>query len=244
MNQLASANGIRVKDANGGRPRVAVLYHYFHPDDVVSARHYAEFCTGLAERGWDVTALPCNRGCRDESLSFPLQEEWNDITIRRIWRPGFRQASGLGRILNAAWMLAFWTLNVLRERRLSPDVLVIGTDPVLSVLVALFVKKLRPRIRIVHWCFDLYPEGPIADGMIAADGWLVWTLDKFVRGAYKSCDLVADLGSCMRDRLERYGHNCPKVTLVPWALAEPADVVPPDPATRKELFGDNPLGLL
>ncbi|HEX4589761.1 MAG TPA: hypothetical protein VH120_07520, partial [Gemmataceae bacterium] len=85
--------------------KVTVLYHYFHPDDVVSARHYTEFCQGLAERGWDVMALPCNRGCRDESRSFPLQERWEDVHIRRIWRPRFRQASGLGRILNAAWML-------------------------------------------------------------------------------------------------------------------------------------------
>src|SRR5947209_18650463 len=98
------------------RPRAAVLYHYFHPDDVISARHFADLCTGLAERGWDVEALPCNRGCRDEGRCFPLEEEWRDIHIRRIWRPGFRQASGAGRILNAAWMLAAWCLTLLKER--------------------------------------------------------------------------------------------------------------------------------
>ena len=54
------------------RPRIAVLYHYFPPDDVVSARHYGDLCAGLAERGWDVTAMPCNRGCHDSSRSFPL----------------------------------------------------------------------------------------------------------------------------------------------------------------------------
>ena len=48
------------------RPQVTVLYHYFHPDDVVSARHFDGLCRGLAERGWDVLVRPCNRGCRDE----------------------------------------------------------------------------------------------------------------------------------------------------------------------------------
>ena len=44
------------------RPRVAVLYHYFHPDDVISARHFDGLCQGLVERGWDVLARPSNRG--------------------------------------------------------------------------------------------------------------------------------------------------------------------------------------
>jgi colanic acid biosynthesis glycosyl transferase WcaI len=225
------------------RPRVTVLYHYFHPDDVVSARHFGEFCTDLAERGWGVEAMPCNRGCRDESVSYPLREEWNGVTIRRVWRPRFRQASGLGRILNAAWMLAAWSI-LLVCRRPAPDVVVIGTDPVLSVLVALVVRTLRPRIRIAHWCFDLYPESAIADGLVREDSLAVRMLRWFLRRAYASCDLVADLGSCMRDRLKAYGHGSKKVTLVPWALAEPAEVEQPDPETRRELFGDASLGLL
>ncbi len=223
---------------------MAILYHYFYPDDVISARHYADFCTDLARRGWEVLALPCNRGCRDETRSFPLHERWQGVTIRRMWRPRFRQASGLGRILNAAWMLAAWCGVLLTDRRRVPDVLVIGTDPVLSVLVALIVRPLLPKMRIVHWCFDLYPESPVAEGLIRADGWLARTLQRLLRSAYKSCHLVADLGSCMRDRLEAYGHTCRKVTLVPWALAEPTEVESPDPATRRELFGDSPLGLL
>jgi glycosyltransferase involved in cell wall biosynthesis len=225
--------------------RVAVLYHYFHPDDVVSARHYGEFCVELARRGWEVSAWPCNRGCRDESLSFPPREQWQGVTIRRVWRPRFRQASGLGRILNAAWMLVAWCrAALLGDRRSAPDVLVIGTDPVLSILVAPLVRKLRPRVRVVHWCFDLYPEVPVAEGLIRANGWLARALKPLLRAAYASCDLVADLGSCMRDRLGVYGHTCRKATLVPWALAEPAEVEAPDPATRRELFGDSPLGLL
>ena len=102
--------GLPGRRAKGRRPRVTLLYHYFHPDDVVSARHFTELGTGLVERGWRVEALPCNRGCRDETLSYPLEEEWEQINIRRIWRPRFRQATGLGKVLNAAWMLSAWCL--------------------------------------------------------------------------------------------------------------------------------------
>src|SRR5262249_23018731 len=59
-----------------------------------------------------------------------------------------------------------------------------------------------------------------------------------------ACDLIADLGVCMRIRLKAYNPPGRKVTLVPWALVEPAEVERPDPDVRRDLFGDRPLGLL
>lgn len=226
------------------RPRIALLYHYFHPDDVVSARHFGDLAVGLAERGWDVEAWPCNRACRDDSVQYPLREDWRGVAIRRVWRPGLRQSSASGRVLNAAWMLARWCGVVFRSRRDAPDVLLVGTDPILSVLVAGVVRKLRPGIRIAHWCFDLHPEGAVADGLLRAGGWPDRVLRRLMRRAYASCDLVADLGGCMRDRLAAYGHTSRQVTLVPWALDEPPRPEAADPATRRELFGERPLGLL
>jgi glycosyltransferase involved in cell wall biosynthesis len=225
-------------------PRVAVLYHFFHPDDVVSARHLTQFCEELRARGWEVEALPCNRGCRDQSATYPLREDWRGISIRRIWRLRLSQSSSVGRILNALWMLAAWSTLALRRRGTSPDVIVVGTDPILSVLVASVIRTLRPRIRLAHWCFDLYPEAAIADGQVKENGWLARGLHRLLRSAYASCDLVADLGACMRDRLKVYGHAARKVTLVPWALVEPEEVERPEPSVRRELFGEAALGLL
>jgi colanic acid biosynthesis glycosyl transferase WcaI len=229
---------------NKVRPRVAVLYHYFHPDDVVSARHLAQFCLDLDKRGWRVEALPCNRGCRDESLVYPLYEHWRGVTISRVWRPRLPQASKIGRILNALWMIAAWCCLAFRGPRRTPDVIVIGTDPVLSVLVAGVVRMLRPRIRLVHWCFDLYPEAPIAEGMMAPQGWIACLLRRLLRKAYHSCDLIADLGDCMRSRLAAYGYRGSQATFIPWALAEPVTVERPDPTVRRELFGNGALALL
>ena len=226
------------------RPKVAVLYHYFHPDDVVSARHLTQFCLDLQDRGWQVEALPCNRGCRDESVQYPLRETWQGLTLRRVWRPRFRQASNLGRMLNAAWMVGAWCRLGLRTNRTAPDAIVIGTDPVFSVVVALVVRKLAPRIRLAHWAFDLHPECSIAEGKVSETGWLARATRAVLRRAYQSCDLVADLGSCMRQRLEAYGQSSRKITLVPWALVEPDEVEPPDPSVRHDLFGSAKLGLL
>ncbi|HEY1378843.1 MAG TPA: glycosyltransferase family 4 protein, partial [Gemmataceae bacterium] len=234
------------RERGAKRPKVTVLYHYFHPDDVVSARHFDGLCRGLADQGWDVLARPCNRGCRAESQTYPLREEWNGIHIRRVWRPRFRQASNLGRLVNAAWMLVAWSLPVGRR----PDVLVVGTDPILSVLVAIPWRLTRPGVKIAHWAFDLYPEAAVADGMLRGESLLVRGLRAALRVAYGCCDLIADLGGCMRRLLGAYRPETRKrvplrkVTLVPWALSEPDRPVPPDPAVRRELFGGAALGLL
>ncbi len=227
------------------RPKVTVLYHYFYPDDVVSARHFEDFCKGLVARGWQVEAMPCNRGCRDERQTYPRRETWCGIAIRRVWRPRLRQASTIGRLLNAVWMILAWSvLLVVRRRKSLPDVLVIGTDPVLSVLAAWFVKRLRPSVQVAHWCYDLYPEAPIAEGMLRENSALVRLLKRLTGAAYRYCAILADLGGCMRRLLERYNTPARHVTLVPWALSEPAEVVSADPATRHELFGEAKLGLL
>jgi colanic acid biosynthesis glycosyl transferase WcaI len=226
------------------RPRARLLYHYFWPDDVVSAIHFTDLAKGLIARGWQVEAIASNRGCRDESRAYRAAETHQDIAIRRVWRPRFRQASSLGRMANAAWMIAAWSAMALRPRKSQPDVLVIGTDPVLSVLVAWPYKLLQPQVKIAHWCFDLHPESAVADGVLSAASPLLRLLEPLLRRAYESCDLIADLGPCMRAQLERYGHRAARATLVPWALEESAVAAPPDPEVRRQLFGDASLALL
>lgn len=223
-------------------PRIILLYHYFHPDDVVSARHFAGLAEGLQRRGWEVEAWPCNRSCRNDQQSYPLRETWNGIAIRRVWRPPFKQASGLGRLFNALWMVAAWSGLALGRRR--PDVLLMGTDPVLSVLVAGVVKTLRPRVQTVHLVYDLHPEAGIADGLLRAEALPVRLLRRLLRWAYHRCDLIVDIGPCMRRRLQTYTPPGRKATLVPWALVEPPGVPTPNLATRSKLFGDARLALL
>lgn len=227
------------------KPRVTVLYHYLYPDDVVSARHYDGFCEGLVDRGWEVEARPCNRGCRDESTIYPSRSVCKGVAIHRVWRPPFRQATSAGRLLNAAWMISAWCGTAFRRKERLPDVMVIGTDPVLGVLVAEFVRRIRPGIGIAHWCYDVYPDAAVADGLLQQDSLVVRVARRLLRSAYSACDVIADLGPDMRVVLGRVGHSCPRaVTLVPWALREPAEPLRTDPTKRGELFGDASLGLL
>jgi hypothetical protein len=217
-------------------PSALVFYHFFHPDDVVSAVHFTELCTGLRKRGWDVVALPCNRSCRDVSKRYPSREDLDGVRIRRVWRPAFSQTKSWGRIANTLWMLLAWAWAAVRYR---PDLLIVGTDPVLSVLVALPWKWIRPSTKIVHWCFDMYPEAAIADGMLPRDSRAANVIRRLVRAAYAQCDLFVDIGPCMRNLAQAYQPNLPCVTLTPWALLEPARPLSPNILTLRLLYSGN-----
>ena len=222
-------------------PSVLVLYHYLYPDDVVSSIHMSELCSGLAARGWKVTGAPCNRGCRDESKKYD-STTWQGVEFRRLWRPRFRQASTFGRLANAVWMIARWSWLACSLRP-KPDVVIIGTDPVFGVLAAIPWKLIRGTA-VAHWCFDLYPECAIGGGMLAARSPLVTILRKLAAVAYRRCDLIVDLGVCMRRHFGKFDLAAWKSTISPWALVEPSVPEPVDAEERRAIFGDARLALL
>lgn len=231
-------------DADSTRPRIVILYHFFPPDDVVSAQQFGGLARGLAERGWEVEAIVSARFCHGEGLARPARECWHGVRIRRLWRPGLRQDRGRGRILNALWMLFAWSLLALRRGRRQPHVALCGTDPVFSAVVAGLLKRLRPGIRQAHWAFDLYPEAAVADELLREDSRVVRAARKAMRWAYAAFDLIVDIGPRMRERIAAYGPQRRHATLTPWALAEPAAPPRADPEVRLRLFGPCRLALL
>src|SRR5260221_3187769 len=102
-------------------PKILTLYHYYHPDDVVSALQFTGLSEGLAQRGFEAEAWPCNRSCHHADTAYSLKPEMvNGVLIRRVWRPDFNQHKFLGRILNALWVETAWALRVLLTK--APDI--------------------------------------------------------------------------------------------------------------------------
>jgi glycosyltransferase involved in cell wall biosynthesis len=225
-------------------PSLTLLYQYYWPDDVVSAQLFAQLGEDLADRGWQVTALPCNRCCHDRGKRLPRREVHKGVSIRRIWRPDFSSARAVGRVLNALWMLTAWSWRAIVAPRRPGEAVVIGTDPFLGVLASIPWRLFRPRATIAHWSFDLYPDAAVAEGLANERSLAVRLWRRLVAAALRRYDVVVDLGECMGRRLRRLEPACRPSTLTPWALAEPNDVPTANETIRRELFGDAPLGLL
>jgi colanic acid biosynthesis glycosyl transferase WcaI len=233
---------------------IYLLYHFFHPDDVISARLFSDMACDLAARGHRVVAMPSNRSCHDAQATFPLFEQWQGGDIRRVWRPALRNTSNLGRLVNAVSMLLWWTWRALVLKRSKNEVMIVGTDPVLGVLAAIPWRLLRPRARIIHWCHDVYPAAAVAQGLVSARSPAVWLLNRLLKFAYRRCDAIVDLGDCMRQLLIAADGKVPLAsrdpaesrfqTLTPWALVEQSSPVAADVRIREGLFPKAQVGLL
>src|SRR6185312_12276530 len=103
---------------------------------------------------------------------------------------------------------------------------------------------LRPSVKVAHWCFDMFPEAPVAEGMLAEGSLAVRVAKRLWAASYRACDTIVDIGSCMRERIDGYGPTGRQVTLVPWALVEPDRGPVADADARHTLFGEAKLGLL
>jgi glycosyltransferase involved in cell wall biosynthesis len=223
-------------------PRLLLYYHFFHPDDVVSARHFGDLAEEQRRRGWEVTVLTSNRSCRQRGQTFAPHERWNGVEIHRLFRPDWDQSRPFSRLLNSAWMIAGWFLRTLRLGRF--DAIIVGSDPAFSPALALGLRLAYPRAALAHWCFDLYPEAIQAEGSGLAVRALAPVARRLMALSYRAYDGLVDLGPRMQARLATYGSDAVRETLVPWALAEAEHVAVADPAIRAELFGSARLGLL
>ncbi len=224
--------------------KLLILYHFYHPDDVVSATHFTEFCEGMSSRGHEVEVWPANRTCHQSSINYGVKpENVNGVKIHRIWRPNFNQHSFIGRILNSFWMQKAWWWRLAFTPSYEPDLILLGTDPIFAIMIAPWFRLIRPNVKIVHWVYDMHPEAAIADGLVGLRNPLLWILEKLMRKGYRSSDLTVDIGPCMRKRLAGYPYKN-QATLTPWALEEPLGPLPINIKERESLFGEAKIGLL
>jgi hypothetical protein len=140
-------------------------------------------------------------------------------------------------------MILRWSLLATNKQR-NPDVVIVGTDPILSVLIAIVWRFFRPRTILVNWCFDLYPEAAFADGVLSRTSIVARLLQALLKKAYRACDLIVDIGPCMRKKLLLYDPSLRITTIVPWALEEPPSALPVPSGERTIVFGDSSFGVL
>lgn len=221
--------------------RILLIYHFFHPDTVISARLFADLASDLRDGGHQVTVFTGNRLLRGEG-ELPEREDWNGVEICRFRRPNFRQGSHFGRLLNSFILQLKWLCGLWR-RRADFDAIIIGTDPQFTYLMFPWIRLICGKVRLIHWVFDLYPEIILVN----SSRWMRWlaSLSKpLLPLAYRTIDRIIDIGPRMRQIMQRHNQDACGHTITPWALSEPSEVSVPDSTVRKELFGEAKLAIL
>ena len=135
---------------------ILLIYHFFHPDTVISARLFSDLAEELVCAGHSVTVFTGNRLIRTNAV-LAEEENWNGVEIRRFSRPNFSQGSNVGRLFNSGVLQLKWLCGFFRRRR-EFDAVLVGTDPQFAYLMFPLLRLMNRRIRLIHWAFDLYPE--------------------------------------------------------------------------------------
>jgi glycosyltransferase involved in cell wall biosynthesis len=81
--------------------------------------------------------------------------------------------------------------------------------------------------RFVFWTMDLYPDVPLAAGVIKRGSFAHWIFSKLDRFCLRRADLVVVLGRCMRDRVLANGVSPARLaTITPWSDPEEVPNIP------------------
>jgi glycosyltransferase involved in cell wall biosynthesis len=146
----------------------------------------------------------------------------------------------MGRLINTIFFsfVQFFKLLIV-----DTDIVIFGTNPQFGYYIIPLLAFCRPKLKIAMWGFDLYPEAIFSDGIKIPEiikKILIW----WAGISYRCCELIVDIGFCMRKRLLMYNPKALFETIVPWALDEPKQPEKPDNKTRNDLFGHAKLGVL
>ncbi len=202
--------------------RILIINQPFWPDVVATAQHLADWTEELISRGHEVTVIASRSVYGKQGGNLPKRETHNGV---RIYREGvnlFKKGSILTRLIDFGlfhW-LALWRAMTLPRQ----DVVVCLTTPPFIGIVGMLVKLARGS-RYVQYEMDLYPDVPVALGVMKPGSLLTRLFDAIHRKLLRSADRVVVLGRCMQRVIEAKNIPSQKLVLItPWA--DPDEIRP------------------
>ena len=220
--------------------RVVFLNQTFHPDVAATAQHAFDLARHLVSHGHEVHAVASRSLYGERGASLPAEEVVEGVHIHRVGRSLFGKAGILARGLDFLFFFLASAWRLLRMPR--PDVIVCLTTPPLIALVGLLARRLRGG-RLAVWSMDLYPDAPVAFGLMRHDSLLVRLASRLDRVCLSSADAVIALGRCMRDRLLAKGADPSRLHVI-GVWSDEAEIAPSDaenPFRSKWRIGDRTL---
>ncbi|MDA1007554.1 MAG: glycosyltransferase family 4 protein [Planctomycetota bacterium] len=178
--------------------RILILNQCFYPDVVATAQHGWDLARALTRRGHRVTAIASRSVYGSRGASLPASETVEGIEIIRVGSSFSAKGSIAARVVDFAlfFLLAGWkSLTMPRQ-----DAVVCMTTPPFIALVGWLMRIFRGT-RLVYWVMDLYPDLPVACGVMRAGSPATRLFEAINRFLLRRADRVVVLGRCMEDRV-------------------------------------------
>lgn len=211
--------------------RVVFLNQTFHPDVAATAQHAFDLARHLVAHGHEVHAVASRSLYGERGASLPEEEVVEGVHIHRVGRSLFGKAGIIARGFDFVLFFAASAWRLLRMNR--PDVIVCLTTPPFIALAGLLARRLRGG-RLAIWSMDLYPDAPVAFGMMRPRSMIVRIASRIDRMCLSGADAIVALGRCMRDRLLAKGADPTRLRVI-GVWSDETEIVPEE--------GENPFRL-
>jgi colanic acid biosynthesis glycosyl transferase WcaI len=215
-----------------------ILSQFFAPEIGASQVRLSYLCRELAAAGHEVEIVtgmphhPAGRIFPGYRGRFYLKEEWEGLTIHRVWLYA-ASGSNLKRLLSYAsfCLTCLWAL----ARAAKPDYIFVDSPPLFLGVPGWIAAKLWG-VPLVFNVADLWPDS-VRDLGVMRDGLLVDLAYRLERWIYQNSDVVTAVTEGIRDSLlKSKGVPPEKVLFLPngvdTTLLRPS---PPDEALKNEL---------
>ncbi|HYE03187.1 MAG TPA: glycosyltransferase family 4 protein [Phycisphaerales bacterium] len=178
--------------------RVLLLNQVFYPDVAATAQHAHDLARHLVAHGHEVTALASRSLYGQRGAALPARETIDGVHVVRVGRSLFGKAGIVARVADfALFYLAAGARALLGPRH---DVVVCFTTPPFIALVGWLLRLVRGT-RFVYWVMDLYPDLPVACGVMRPRAPLTRFFEAINRFCLRRADRTVVLGRCMRERV-------------------------------------------
>jgi len=178
--------------------RILFINQVFFPDAAATAQHAHDLARHLVEAGHEVDVIASRSLYGETGATLPKREVVDGATVHRVGKSLFGKSSILARIVDFGLFYLAATIKALTIRR--PDVVVCFTTPPFIAMLGWFLRLVR-RSRFVYWVMDLYPDLPVACGVMKPYGLSTRFFESINRFCLRRADAVVVLGRCMRDRV-------------------------------------------
>lgn len=178
--------------------RVLLINQAFYPDHAATAQHAHDLAKHLVAHGHEVRVIASRAIYGEKGAGLAAHETVDGIQIHRVARSLFGKAGLMARAMDFALFYVMATIKAFTLPR--ADVVVCFTTPPFIPLLGWLLKVLRGS-KYVYWAMDLYPDIPVACGVMRENALATRAFEKLNRFCMKHADRVVVLGRCMYERV-------------------------------------------
>ncbi len=194
-----------------------ILSQVYVPDPASVGQHMHDAAAEMARRGHSVRVIASARGYDDPGRRYPLHEERDGVSIRRIPFGSLGKKSIVVRLLGQLSFLIQAFVYGLFTRRIGA--VFVSTSPPMCSAVALAISVLR-RVPIVYWVMDINPDQVVRMGVMSEQALPVRALEWLNRQILRRAHTVVTLDRFMAETLRRKADLDGRLAVFPpWAPA-------------------------